>query len=97
MGLLAPIPLVEWNIHFDSERAQREPRAGHQRPARGWFAAGNAPAQHRPRGGGQDREPAMVDLPDVLQIALAKQARPSMFLFNPLFMRARAMLLHFTC
>ena len=38
MGVLAPIPLVEWNMQFDFERARREPRAGRQRPARGWFA-----------------------------------------------------------
>lgn len=42
MGVLAPIPLVEWNIQFDFERARREPRAGRQLPARGWFAAANA-------------------------------------------------------
>ena len=39
------------DIQFDFERARREPRAGRQRPARGWFAAANAPPPYRPRAG----------------------------------------------
>ena len=36
----------------------------------------------------------MIFAKDVLQIAWAKQAEPSLFLFNPPFMQVRAMLTH---